>query len=63
MSVVRMGRPPIISSPLHNSYPMATTRRQFVKNDAVFTTAVTVAPQLLAHELAAKPTLKIYLAK
>ena len=62
MSVVPMGRPPIISSPLHNSYPMVATRRQFIKATA-FAAAATVAPQLLAHELAAKPFLEISLAE
>ena len=59
MSVVRMGRPSIISSPLPNSYPVAATRRQFIKNAAAFATAATVAPQLLTHELAAKLLLEI----
>ena len=58
-----IGRPPIISPPLYNSYPIAVTRRQVIKNAAVITAAVIIAQQLLAHELAAKPTLKIYLAK
>ena len=42
---------------------MAATRRQFIRNAAAFAAAATVAPQLLAHELAAKPSLEISLAE
>ena len=42
---------------------MAATRRQFIRNAAAFAAAAIVAPQLLAHELAAKPSLEISLAE
>lgn len=42
---------------------MAATRRQFIKSAAAFAATVTVAPHLLAHEMAAKPSLEISLAE
>jgi sugar phosphate isomerase/epimerase len=42
---------------------MTATRRQFLKNAAAFAAVATVAPQLLARPLAAKPTLEISLAE